>query len=243
VVEQSAGERAYDVPNLSDVKSMPTAWIWIARATLRTALKVRYDSHVHGADLVPERGPVLYVSNHIGYLDGPMLFTVSPRPVHIMVKESLYKGRLGRSLNRLGQIPVDRWHVDVQAVKRALRVLADGRVVAIYPEGVRGYGDVRRTRGGAAYLALVSGAPVVPVASLGTRTAGGDMNSMPAQGTRLDTVFGEAVRFDRVGWPRIKAQVASVQAEIQTLLARHVRMASEMTGQALPALPIRARQR
>jgi 1-acyl-sn-glycerol-3-phosphate acyltransferase len=69
------------------------------------------------------------------------------------------------------------------------------------------------------------------------------MNSMPARGTRLDTVFGEAVRFDRDGWPRTSAQVASVQAEIHTLLARHVRMASEMTGQALPALPIRARQR
>ena len=73
-----------------------------------------------------------------------------------------------------GQIPLDRFHVDLAAIRLALRTLEDGHVVGVFPEGARGPGDMTSPRAGAAYLALVTGAPVVPVSFLGTRLPGGD---------------------------------------------------------------------
>ena len=209
----------------------------LGRGFARLMLWIGFDSRVHGADLVPRLGPVILASNHVGYVDGPLLFGVAPRRVHALVKRSMFVGRLGRVLVKVGQIPVDRRCVDPKAIKTCLRVIADGGVVAVYPEGIRGLGDVSRTRGGAAYLALVTGAPVVPVACLGTRESGALTNTMPRRGARLDTVFGTPMRFDPAPWPRTKQRVAAVQAEIQEALAAHVRAACEMTGQALPALP------
>jgi 1-acyl-sn-glycerol-3-phosphate acyltransferase len=116
-------------------------------------------------------------------------------------------------------------------------VLADGGGLAIYPEGSRGLGDVVETKPGAAYLALVSGAPVVPVACLGTRDDGAGTSSMPKRGSRVDTVFGPSMQFDPIPWPRTKHAVAAVQAEIQQVLAEHVKAACDLTGQTFPALP------
>jgi 1-acyl-sn-glycerol-3-phosphate acyltransferase len=210
-----------------------------SRALGRGLFRSGFDVRVHGSERVPSAGPVILASNHMGYVDGPLLFTVSPRPVHALVKREMFEGRMGSFLARAGQISVDRYEVDPAAVKACLRVLSDSKVVAIYPEGNRGLGDVARTKPGAAYLALVSGAPVVPVACLGTRDDGAGVSSLPKRGARLDAVFGEPVRFtDRpVPWPRRQAHVAEVQAEIHRLLAAHVRAACDLTGQRFPSLP------
>lgn len=240
MVELSGRIREYavgDLPDLSAVPHPPTRWMWAGRAFAKSMLRVGFDIRVHGAAQIPKHGAVILASNHVGYLDGPLLGAVTPRFLHALVKEEMFVGRLGRMLERTGQIRIDRSIVDTLAVKRCLRVLSDGGVIAIYPEGYRGLGDVAFTRGGAAYLALVSGAPVVPVACLGTRTAGAATSSMPPRGSRLDIMFGAPVRFDPVPWPRTKQRVATVQAEIQKLLAAHVRVACEMTGQTLPAMP------
>ena len=69
---------------------------------------------------------------------------------------------MGRFLRGPGRSRVDRFHPDPRAVKTCLRVLRDGRAVGIFPEGRRGDGDLERFHRGAAYLALVTGAPVVP---------------------------------------------------------------------------------
>lgn len=209
------------------------------RAVGRGLFRSGFESRVHGADRVPRSGPVILASNHMGYIDGPLLFTVSPRPVHALVKREMFDGRTGSLLSRMGQISVDRYDVDPAAVKMCLRVLADHGVVAIYPEGNRGLGDVAQTKPGAAYLALVSGAPVVPVACLGTRDDGAGTSSLPKRGSRLDTVFGEPVSFTDapVPWPRTQARVAEVQAAIHRMLAAHVREACDLTGQRFPSLP------
>lgn len=225
------------LPRLFDVPLPRARWIWAGRAFARKALRRRYDIHLEGADLVPRRGPVILASNHMGYADGPLLVGLAPRPVHALVKHTIFVGRLGYALTQAGQISINRAQLDPRAVKTCLRVLSAGGVVGIYPEGVRGRGDVHRTQPGAAYLALVTGAPVVPVACLGTRDDGAPVDRMPTTGSRLDLVFGPPMRFDPIPWPRTKQRVADVQAEIHATLAAHVRAACELTGQTLPALP------
>lgn len=210
--------------------------MWFGRLVVRAALR-RYDVHVSGADQVPAAGPVILASNHMGYLDGPLLFATSSRGVHCMVKESMFRGPMGFGLVRMGQINVDRYNTDPLAVKQTLRLLRSGGVVAIYPEGARGRGDVVSTKGGAAYFALVTGAPVVPVACLGTRADGDSTEVQPPRGSRLDLVIGAPLRLDAVPWPRTKRQVAAAQDTIQEALSSHVRHACELTGQTLPSAP------
>ena len=78
-------------------------------------------------------------------------------------------------------------------MKACLRVLRDGGAVGIFPEGSRGAGEFERFHRGAAYLALVTGAPVVPVIMLGTREPGGRTASLPGQAAAaIDMVFGDA---------------------------------------------------
>ena len=68
----------------------------------------RLPDHRHGRSNVPAAGPVIFAGNHISYLDGPVMFGASPRPMHILVKQEMFKGFLGRVLKASGQLPVDR---------------------------------------------------------------------------------------------------------------------------------------
>lgn len=226
-----------DVPDVVDVRALPEHWMWFGKLAVQAVLR-RYDVHVNGAGNIPASGPVLLASNHMGYLDGPLLFATSKRGVHCMVKESMFSGPMGFGLVRMGQIKIDRYHTDPLAVKQALRLLQADGVVAIYPEGARGRGDVVATKGGAAYLALVTGAPVVPVACLGTRADGASPEAHPPKGSRLDLVIGRPLTVDAVPWPRTKRQVAAAQDTIQEALSAHVRDACELTGQTLPSPPL-----
>jgi 1-acyl-sn-glycerol-3-phosphate acyltransferase len=228
--------RRRELPVLDDVPLLPDRWMWFGRLVVSLRFR-RYDVHLHGIDRIPAAGPVILASNHIGYPDGPLLFVSAKRRIHSMVKESMFTGPVGYGLLKMGQINVDRFHVDPRAVKSALRLLRSGRVVGIFPEGARGRGDVSVTKSGAAYLALVTGAPVVLVALLGTRQDGASTEGWPPKGTRMDIVVGETLRFDPVPWPRTKERVAHAQAEIQRALAVHVEQACALTGQTLPAPP------
>ena len=214
----------------------------LVRSPGRWLLRQRWPITVTGADLVPSTGPVVLAGNHLGLLDGPMLTVCTPRPVHALVKQEMYAGRLGPVLRAAGQIPLDRFVVDPGAVKTTLRVLRDGGAIGIFPEGRRGPGDLGRFHHGAAYLALVSGAPVVPVTFLGTRAPGGHIESLPPAGTPLDLVFGEPWRVERQPWPRRREQVLHASA----LLLQHMRAAQEralaVTGQTLPG-PLPADER
>ena len=116
-----------------------------------------------------------------------------------------------------------------------MKVLVGGGALSIYPEGARGRGDVARTKGGAAYLALVTGAPVVPVACLGTRLDGASLESKPPYGSRFDLVIGEACA--STPYPGQGPRTGRRRAvEIQRALAAHVLsgMRADRTDAARP---------
>lgn len=215
-------------------RALPEAGLRTLRPLVRTYLRRRWDLHVDGVEHVPAEGPVIFASNHIGWLDGPLLILCTPRPAHALVKVESFEGRTGLLLRFAGQIPLDRFRRDVGALRTAAGALAAGQSVVIYPEGVRGAGDVARTKDGVAWLALVSGAPVVPVAIFGTRPAGGHAEARPPRGARLDIVYGGPFRVAQESWPRTRARVAEVGGLVQEHLQRHVRRASESGPRVLP---------
>ncbi|MDN5347645.1 MAG: CMP/dCMP kinase [Clostridia bacterium] len=125
---------------------------------------------VIGADKVPATGPVIVVANHTSYLDPVAVGVALPRPVRFMAKEELFHiPVLGWLITRLHAFPVRRGQSDRAALKAALQVLNRGEVLGIFPEGRRyRNGGVGPFQGGAALLALKSGAVILPVALDGT---------------------------------------------------------------------------
>ncbi len=190
---------------------------------------------VHGGEHIPPEGPLLLASNHLGLLDGPMLVGVAPRWVQCLVKEEMFRGPIGPVLRHLGQIPVNRSGGDRAALERALAVLAGGGAVGVFPEGTRGRGDVGSVRNGIAWLALRSGAPVVPVACLGTRRTGESTSHLPGLRRHLDVVFGEPVTLRaRAGVPGRVALMEAAET-LRDIMAGHVTLSVRRTGQVLPA--------
>ena len=188
----------------------------------------------HGTANVPADGPVIVAANHIGVADGPLLTLFGPRPVHALTKQEMFAGRLGTFLRVGGQVRLDRSSADVRAVKTCLRVLADGHAVGVFPEDGRGAGDLGRFHRGAAYLALVSGAPVVPLTFLGTRAPGAGINALPPRGGRVDMVYGAPYRTGPAPWPRTKRQVELTTLDLRVHMLVALSAARTLTGRDLP---------
>jgi len=127
---------------------------------------------VHDAQLtrVPQRGPLILVPNHINFLDAPVLYThLRPRDVTALAKVETWDNPALRFLfNLAGAIPLRRGEADVQALRRGLAALQEGRILAMAPEGHRsGHGRLQKGHTGVVLLALWSGAPLLPLASYG----------------------------------------------------------------------------
>jgi 1-acyl-sn-glycerol-3-phosphate acyltransferase len=204
------------------------------RPLARWVIRRRFAVRLHGTEQVPATGPVIFVSNHIGVADGPLLAIFAPRPVHALTKIEMFRGPLGGFLRATGQIPIDRNHFDPVAVRLCLRVLRDGGTLGIYPEGRRGGGDLERFHRGAAYFALASGAPIVPVVMLGSREPGGGSGSLPRRGGVVDMVFGAPITLEKRPWPRTKEQVERSSMLLREQMLVHLDRARALTGQKLP---------
>ena len=110
-------------------------------------------------------------------------------------------------------------------------MLRDGRRASgIFPEGVRGDGELDRFHGGAAYLALVTGAPVVPVAVSAPGSPARHTDSCHRRGTRLDVVYGEPLLVERRPWPRPQAEVRRASEMLRNRFRMHLVEAMALTG-------------
>lgn len=204
------------------------------RAPARFVVRRRFRVTVHGEEQIPTSGPVILASNHVGVADGPLLAIFGPRPVHALTKQEMFDGRLGRFLKTSGQVPLDRYHSDPGAVKACLRVLRDGGAVGIFPEGSRGAGEFDRFHRGAAYLGLVSGAPIVPVVQFGTREPGAGSSALPKKGGHVELVYGPPYTFVATPWPRTKQQVEDAAHALRSHMLDHLAHAKKLTGRTLP---------
>ncbi|MDQ0821799.1 1-acyl-sn-glycerol-3-phosphate acyltransferase [Arthrobacter sp. V4I6] len=194
---------------------------------------VVYRTSVTGRANVPASGPVIFAGNHISFLDGPVMFGAAPRPMHILVKKELFTGFLGRVLTASGQLSVDRAG-DRAALHKARRVLEAGRCVGILPEGTRGSGEASAINNGVAWLALSAGATVVPVAILGTRISGEDLDAVPRPRRQLHVSFGGALNVSRRPGETGRVSMDRAGTEIRAALARHVQDSITGSGQPLP---------
>ncbi|MEV5432158.1 lysophospholipid acyltransferase family protein [Streptomyces sp. NPDC052701] len=186
---------------------------------------------VLGAWKVPATGPVIFAVNHSHNIDGPMVMGVAPRPTHFLIKKEAFVGPLGPFLTAIGQLKVDRDTTDRTAISRALGVLDDGGVLGIFPEGTRGEGDFASLRAGLAYFAVRSGAPIVPVAVLGSSERRGRLiKGLPPLRSRVDVVFGEPFEAGDGSGRRTRKALDEATERIQKQLTAHLEHARGLTG-------------
>jgi 1-acyl-sn-glycerol-3-phosphate acyltransferase len=169
----------------------------IVRGILRPLVRVVYRPRIEGADLVPRRGPVIFASNHLSFVDSIVIPLAAPRPVQFLAKSHYFTGRgLSGWVSRtffgaIGAVGVERGAgAQAQAaLDQGRRILESGAAFAIYPEGTRSLdGRLYRGRTGVAWLALETGAIVVPVGLIGTQ-------EIQPVGAKLPRVRPVTVRF------------------------------------------------
>lgn len=144
------------------------------RATLGQLVRVVFRTRLSGAENIPASGAII-AGNHVSYLDPILMWCASPRPVHFMAKRELWDSPvIAWMLPRLWGFPVTRGEPDRTAITTATELLKAGELVGVFPEGGRaeeGSDELRAAQGGAAFIALRAGVPIVPVAFVGTEKA------------------------------------------------------------------------
>jgi 1-acyl-sn-glycerol-3-phosphate acyltransferase len=142
--------------------------------------KLLTDWEVVGPENVPPDGPLISVSNHIHWLDPPLIMTTLPRRVYPLAADKWRRRPvIGQLLASVGSIPIVRGEVDRRALRQAMAVLRQGKVLGIAPEGTRSdTGALQRGRHGAAYIASSMGVPLLPVGVVGVEKALGELRRL-----------------------------------------------------------------
>ncbi len=142
----------------------------VLRAILLTLCRVLLRMRIEGLENVPTSGPLIVVANHLHNAD-PLLISIAfPRPVHYMAKKELFRVPvIGRIIRLGGAFPVDRGTADRSAIRTADLTLKQGIAVGMFPEGTRSKTrSLKFALPGAAMIAQLTGAPIVPVAITGS---------------------------------------------------------------------------
>jgi 1-acyl-sn-glycerol-3-phosphate acyltransferase len=143
---------------------------WLARAVVQPLALLYFRLSRGGREHLPERGPMIVAANHRSFLDPFVIGLIARRPLYYVAKKELFRHRaVAWFLNALGAFPVDRGAADQDMFGTAKAILARGDAVLIFPEGTRTRpGPLGRPKRGVGRLALETGAPVVPLAIIGT---------------------------------------------------------------------------
>lgn len=150
---------------------------WVTKVVLTPVLTIAFRPRIEGVRHVPRRGAAILACNHVSYLDWLFLpLVVRWRHISFLAKLEYFtrpglRGRLQRFFfTNTGQVPVDRSGSDASsaALRTAARLLREGKLVGIFPEGSRSRdGRLNRGRTGLARIAAETGVPVVPCATVG----------------------------------------------------------------------------
>jgi 1-acyl-sn-glycerol-3-phosphate acyltransferase len=163
--------------------------IGLARLLTRIVLGSKFD--LRGTANVPQSGPLLMVSNHVGAVDPAIIGAWTPRPVWFMAKAELFKGGWAWLMRGYQAFPVVRHSPDRTALRRALDLLKHGSAVVLFPEGHRSENArLLRAEPGAGFIARRSGAPLVPIAITGTQNVLGRHSRIPRR-AEVAMTFGE----------------------------------------------------
>ena len=204
------------VASVSSASPVPLLYRML-RPPARRVLDLLFDPRIEGLEHVPTRDPFILAANHHNYLDGIVLAVSVPRPLAFLVMPRVWRATPLHPLfhRHIGSIPLSLSRPDVDALRQALRVLREGGVVAIFPEGPFSvHGRLEPGLPGVGLLALRSGVPVVPAGIHGTYAALVGRSAYLPRRHPLAVRFGPPRRFAADG---AVARVARAEATRQIM--------------------------
>ena len=139
------------------------------RGAARVLFSLIYRIEIEGKEHLPRKGKTIVSPNHFSLMDPIIIGAFLPRKVNFMAKEELFSNRLFASiLNKLGVFPVKRSGADIGAIRTALKILNNGDIFCIFPEGTRSKaGEILEAKPGSAMIAIKAQSPIIPVAIIG----------------------------------------------------------------------------
>jgi 1-acyl-sn-glycerol-3-phosphate acyltransferase len=178
---------------------------WVVKAILTPILRTLFRPWIDHPEYIPSDGPAILASNHLSFSDSIFLPLVIPRRVTFLAKADYFtgkgvKGKLNKAFfSGVGQVPIDRsgGAASDAALRTAKRILADGNLLGLYPEGTRSPdGRLYRGKTGVARMALEAGVPVIPVAMINTDVVQPTGKVIPRLG-RVGIKVGKPLDFSR----------------------------------------------
>jgi 1-acyl-sn-glycerol-3-phosphate acyltransferase len=178
---------------------------WVVKAILTPILRTLFRPWVQGLENVPTEGPAILASNHLSFSDSIFLPLVVPRRITFLAKADYFTGRgIKGKLKKgffagVGQVPIDRsgGAASEAALRTAKRILAEGSLLGLYPEGTRSPdGRLYRGKTGVARMAIEAGVPVLPVAMINTDVVQPTGKVIPRLG-RVGVKIGAPLDFSR----------------------------------------------
>lgn len=186
-----------------------------AKSVVYGVLKPIYRMEVIGQENFPKEGGVLLCINHIHNFDPPIVGIIAKRPIHFMAKEELFSVPiLGKLLPHLNAFPVKRGMSDREALRKGLKVLKEGHVLGLFPEGTRSKtGEIGKGLAGAGFFALRTDAEVVPCAIIGPYKAF----------RKLKIVYGNPINMKELRERKASAEETTdiIMGEIKKLIDSH----------------------
>jgi len=190
-----------------------------ANLVLRFVMAIVLDSEVEGLENLPGEGPLITVQNHMISIDTVMGAAFVDRQVVGMSKVENYQVPILGTLFRLyGTLPVRRGEVDRTALRTALRVLEEGKVLMVAPEGTRSKTNtLQKGKDGLSYVAVKAGAPIVPIAIWGQEKFWDQLRRL--RRTKVKMVMGKPFIFEPGEGKLTREQLSQMTDEMMYRLA------------------------
>ena len=201
---------------LREIQKRRNKWILytILHFIGRLLFKLLFRIEVRGRENIPSKGPLIIASNHLSFLDPPLVGVSSPRRLHYMAVVETFKFFfIGNLISRLGAFPVKRRGADIEATKKALKILKDREAMLIFIEGTRSpSGELLKPKPGVGMLAYRSGATIIPALIVGSHRA------LPFKGRfirprKIKVSFGRPLAFERFSHLRPKEVYRAISDE------------------------------
>jgi 1-acyl-sn-glycerol-3-phosphate acyltransferase len=205
---------------------MRQLWYRFCRIWFRLYFYLYHRGRVYNAERLPAQGGVILAGNHVSLLDPPFFGLACQRDVYFMARDTLFRNPLANWILRSWHcVPISRDRGDIGAMRTVLRMLDEGKVVLMFPEGTRSEdGELQEARAGIGMIAARAKVPIVPMRIFGTDRALPRGTSIPRP-VKIEVRFGEPflyplpADFEKLRGDAVKAVYLDIGREIMRRIA------------------------
>ena len=186
---------------------------------LKNLLRIFGDWEVNGIENVPRTGALIIVANHLSDIDGGMLNASIPRRVELMAKSDIFQRPvISHFFRAYGAFPINENGKEFYSIRHSLHILNRNGAIGIFPEGAKNPTALGQAMLGSAMIAMISGAPILPVGITGTETVGDGIRICYPKGTFRVTI-GETFSAPVVNGKRLRKNVETTTDIIMDRIA------------------------